>query len=45
MVGVVAAFALVIVSFVGGMILQWLFAPLPAGVDVPEVTEEAREAP
>jgi uncharacterized paraquat-inducible protein A len=33
----VAVFVLVIGSFVGGMLLQWLWAPLPWGVVVAEV--------
>ena len=39
-----AVFALVAGSFVGGMLLQWLWAPLPWGVVVAEVPDSGNDA-
>jgi hypothetical protein len=38
----VAACALVLASFVGGMFLQWYFAPLPWGVVVADAPDAVR---
>ena len=44
---IVAACALVLASLLGAILLQWFFAPLPAGVtvmDAPDADDEARQA-
>jgi hypothetical protein len=44
---IVAACALVLASLLGAILLQWFFAPLPAGVsvtDAPDLDEDARRA-